>query len=395
MKEPTSHKNYKFYLFIFFLILITISIAVFFKKIPGGTGHDGYIEIAKSIAEGKGFSINDEIVTGRAPIYPYLLSIGIIIGFEDWSTWIINFSLIFLSAFFQKKMLDRYYIKNSTLISILISCNPLILWLSTNSMPYPLSAFLISATLYGLTNEKYLISSISSLFLFFSHPSFGVISILLFITSIYLTKNLKINIVLSLFFIASIISSNIQIKTNYGDYPIFSTTGSGFQYLRARNQYLKGNFDDDSIFASIDTQRNPNDIYFSVVTNKNNLSLKIDKFGKETLVKDISNPIFFTEKFIIGIYNTIFGGLMPDAPIIFILISLIFYFLKKNLDQKINIEKECYLTLVLSLIFILHLALVSIIGFKMRYSAYFLPMWHFFPVVFLTIHNFIKSKFKL
>jgi hypothetical protein len=382
-----------YYISLLFLILITVILAVLLQKHPGGEGHDGYLELAQSIASGKGYTVHNEIITGRSPLYPYLLSIGLFFGFSYYWVWILNFLFCFLSSALLKNIIDKYKINTSGLISILIACNPSMLWLCTNSMPYAAALFLITLIIFCFVYQKYIYSISFSLLLFFLHPSFGIISILLILSSLYFASNKVKSLIVILFAVIIIFCFNIEIKKNYGGFPVFSATGAGFQYLRARNQYLTGKFNDDLIFKASRVKRTANDVVFSCVTNNRNTAKTVDDAGKKILANDLFNPMFLIPKCLIGIKNTVISGLMPDILILPIYIYLIFFLLRSGDSVTIIQEPpDKVIVFFLCIILLFQIAILSIVGFKMRYSAYFLPLYPFFIMLYFAFKSLFCNK---
>ena len=387
-----SNKNY--YIALLLIILTTVILVIFFKKFPGGKGHDGYFQIAQSVAAGKGYSIDGEIITGRSPAYTYLLSIGFIYGFTYWWVWVVNYLSCLISAVLLKQILIKYEIHNSGLISILIACNPLVLWLAKNSMTYVFSFLLITIILWCFANKRFLFSSPFSLLLFFTHPSFGIISLLLLVSLIYFSQNKLKSIALVVFSFTFILGYNIQIKKHYGGYPLFSATGAGFQYLLARNEYVDGNSKD-----IIDIREKVGVNYYTAsftgtVTNHNHIAFLVDNLGRGVLFTDISTPAFFIPKVLNGMKNTLLSGLMPDMLVLIIFIPLIFYLLHvNNFATNESLYKDRDILLFMSLILFLQLSIYSVVGFKMRYSAYFLPFYPLFIPLYLLVSK-INNKVK-
>lgn len=383
----------RYYFVAVFLIFSVVFLAIILGKVPGGDGHDGYLEIARSIATGHGFTINGGQITGRSPVYPYVLSAGLRLGFDYWWVWFINFGCCLFSAHLLRKALQNYRLKNAGAISILICCNPLILWLSTNSMPYALSLFLITAVIYFFLSKNYLLSAPFTLVLFFTHPSFGVISLLLIMSLVYFSEHKARAVGILILSVALIGGFNLKIKELYGDYPVFSATGAGFQYLRARNQYLTGRFQDDAIFEMVGSGITDRDLVFSVVTNDEGKSLRVDKIGKQILVEDAFDMFFFFPKFLNGLKNTLFSGILLDSMVIFVILSsmLSLFALDRHTVAGPRTD-DTHALLFLSSLFFVQLMLMSIVGFKMRYSSYFLPMYPFFTILFLAVIAVTKKQ---
>jgi hypothetical protein len=156
--------------------------ALFPQILPfGGIGHDGYCEIAHNLVQHGVYSLDGFCPTfGRAPLLPFLLVPGALVGYLD--LWGLTVNVVLgVSAGVFLYLTGKLFgasDRTSLVLSLFLVLNPWLIWMTKNGMTYVLTTFLLSVDywLIGIIytgNRRplvYLVLGITSALTALSHP---------------------------------------------------------------------------------------------------------------------------------------------------------------------------------------------------------------------------------
>jgi 4-amino-4-deoxy-L-arabinose transferase-like glycosyltransferase len=218
----------------------------------GGSGHDGYLQLAQSLAHNGSYSFDGaHAVTTRAPLTSVLLVPGILLRAPE--LWTLSLQLLLsigtvLTIRWSALLLGADETA-ATLCAAIFGLNPWFIWFCKNPMTYVASAFLVSVVvavyLFALTRNRRpivfatlgLLCGLAAL----THPSCALLVPGIVISRIIWNRATLKNITLEFVVLASsfVLTLSPWITRNYFVTRRFIPTvdGAGFQYLIGKSLY--------------------------------------------------------------------------------------------------------------------------------------------------------------
>ena len=285
---------------------------------PGGSGHDGYVEIAASLAECGAFGFDCAPTTGRSPLYPLLL-LPAQLGPPILWTAALNFACLFGAAVLTRDGLASLGYRYAWLAAALVCLNPAMLMLAKNGMPYAAILFAGAWAAHALLRRRHASAVLAGTALYFLHPSLILLGSAVASLGAYGSwragsGRVRVSVpVLACVAAGAALALGWQARAFelYGSVPLTSATGSGFQYERARNRYTDDDFLDERIFARAGVAFDDDSVRLSVVRQED--APAVDASGRALLLADLGEPAFLAPKLLTGLRNTFFSGLFPET----------------------------------------------------------------------------------
>ena len=207
-----------------------------------------YIALSQNLAKDFSFISQNTYLCWRVPGYPFLMMLFSFLG--NYGFLAVNLLAIFGISFLGMKLAEKYKIKHSWLIPVLICFSPGLVTLASVPLTEIIFAFFLILSVYLFINDKFLYSSLALSAASFCRPA-GIFLFLLF-AGWMLWKRKKIVLVL-LFIAGANLLPAFWTFRNYikYDYPAY-TTVSNFYLL----YYKAGSFLSWKNNISFDDTRN-------------------------------------------------------------------------------------------------------------------------------------------
>lgn len=152
-------KNNKFFLLILFLIIFGYFL-LSLSPVTNADSLDYHLGVAKNILKNNKFSFSEEWFTAyQAGAGEVLISIGLVVGAEQFSSLIQFSSILSILGVFLKFVKVNYYHKNNLLIILIIFSSPIFIMLVSSAKPQLFFSALIlicfSLAIVNLANKEY------------------------------------------------------------------------------------------------------------------------------------------------------------------------------------------------------------------------------------------------
>ena len=236
-----------------------------------------YVALSKNLAKDFTFVSDNTYLCRRTPGYPFLMMLFSFLG--GYSFLAVNLIALFGISFFGIKLADKYSIKNSWLIPVLVCFSPGLITLTSVPLTEVIFAFFLILSVYLFVNDKFLYSGLALSAATFCRPA-GIFMFLLF-AGWMLWKRKKIVLVL-LFIAGANLLPTFWTARNYikYGYPVY-TNLSNFYLL----YYKAGSFLSWKNNVSFDDTRNE----LSKQTTGDNIfeqSKSAGKLGRKILLEN-------------------------------------------------------------------------------------------------------------
>lgn len=216
-------------------------LAVLFLALAGGVktfpfpDTAEYVELSKSLTTDFSFESSNTSLCRRVPGYPFFLML--FSAFGNYNFLIINILAVFGFTWFGMRLAEKWNIKHSYILPILILLSPGLLTLASVPLSEIIFIFFLTMSIYYFVSDKFFVSSLALSAATFCRP----VSIFLFLLfAAWLIWKKKKVILILLFILGANLLPVLWTARNYikYDYPVYTTASNFYLLYYKAGSYL-------------------------------------------------------------------------------------------------------------------------------------------------------------
>lgn len=260
-----------------------------------------YIELGKSLSSNFSFESSNTYICRRVPGYPFFLMLFSVFG--NYSFLVVNLLAVFGFSWFGMRLAEKYKIKYSYILPILILLSPGLITLASVALSEIVFIFFLTMSIYYFVSDKYLVSSLALSAATFCRP----ISIFLFLLfAIWMLWKKKKVILILLFIVGANLLPIFWTARNYVkyDYPVYTTLSNFYLLYYKAGSYLswRDNIPFDDMRAQLSKQVKGDNIFEQ--------SASAGKLGRKILLDNFWGFCFWAPRNMLHFF-------MPDITPLF------------------------------------------------------------------------------